>query len=98
MADSRREVRYPDLPDDQTAVVAVLGTIRRRVADAFVQVEALQASMTHSTIRLVKVLEALQEDLADIQVTQLPALESMFGVMFVNIDFDGSVMYDQLPE
>lgn len=91
---NQKQMRYPSLPDDKTAVLAVLGTIRQHIADAFVQLETLQAGATDTS----EPLDTLQEDLADIQVNQLPTLESMFGVMFVNIDPEGSVIYDQIEE
>jgi hypothetical protein len=74
--------------------LAALGTIRQRLAAAFELTEILDAQITGGGETLV----ALQETLADIQVGDLPELESLFGVMFVNIDPKLGVVYDQTTD
>ncbi len=81
---------YPDMPEELTdAAIAVLGTIRKRVAVAFEQLETIQESGAPP-----EALETLQEALADIQVSQLPTLESLFCVMFVTINDKNLVIYE----
>jgi hypothetical protein len=84
-----------EMPDDVINVaLAALGTIRQRLASALEQTETLKAQVPGGG----ETLAALQETLADIQVGDLPELESLFGVMFVNIDPKQGVVYDRITD
>jgi hypothetical protein len=85
-----------EMPDNVINVaLAALGTIRQRLASAFELIETLKAQVNGDG---GETLAALQETLADIQVSNLPELESMFCVMFVNIDPEQGVVYDRIAD